>query len=111
MQVAADQPDLIDSRRQVAIYHVAAEAVLNAHRHAGARHCAVRLARLDGGLALTVTDDGRGVSEAGGAGIGLRSMRERAVALGGSLEDQRPDLGHGTEVRMFLPGGGFEARA
>ena len=111
VQVEADDPDQVDSRRQVAIYHVAAEAVLNAHRHAGARHCAVRLQRLDDGLALTVTDDGSGVSEAGGAGIGLRSMRERAVELGGSLEISAPDLGQGTKVRMLLPGGGFEARA
>jgi len=109
--VEADEPDLIDSRRQVAIYHVASEAVLNAHRHAGARHCAVRLERRDAGLVLTVTDDGVGVSEGSGAGIGLRSMRERAVELGGTLEVSAPDLGQGTKVRMFLPSGGFEARA
>jgi len=102
VQVEADRPDLIDSRRQVAIYHVAAEAVLNAHRHAGAHHCAVRLERRDGGLVLTVTDDGRGVSEGGGAGIGLRSMRERADEVGGSLGISTPDDGRGTTVRMEL---------
>ncbi len=112
VQVEADDPDLIDSRRQVAIYHVAAEAVLNAHRHAGARRCSVRLARPDvDRLVLTITDDGAGVVEGSGAGIGLRSMRERSVELGGTLEVIPADLGRGTTVRMELPGGGFEARA
>lgn len=102
--VEADNPDLIDSRRQVAIYHVAAEAVLNAHRHAGARRCAVRLARPDEDrLVLTITDDGHGVTDGSGGGIGLRSMRERSVELGGTLEVIPADPGRGTTVRMLLP--------
>jgi signal transduction histidine kinase len=103
VHVETERPDAIDSRRQVAIYHVAAEAVLNAHRHAGARRCTVRLERPDGErLCLTVTDDGHGLAESSGAGIGLRSMRERAVELGGTLEVTAPAIG-GTTVRMVLP--------
>lgn len=104
VHVEADHADLLDSRRQVAVYHVAAEAVLNAHRHAGARGCAVRLERPEsGGLVLTVTDDGRGLTATGSAGIGLRSMRERAHELGGTLEVTPADGDRGTTIRMLLP--------
>nr|WP_246391563.1 ATP-binding protein [Nocardioides soli] len=105
IDVAADRPDLIDGRRQVTIYHVAAEAVLNAHRHADAGHCSVRLERLDDdALRLTVADDGRGISEADDTGIGLRSMRERAAELGGALTITAA-TGRGTSVQMVLPAG------
>ncbi|MFC7493180.1 MULTISPECIES: sensor histidine kinase [unclassified Nocardioides] len=103
IRVEADDPDLVDSRRQVTIYHVAAEAVLNAHRHADATACVVRLERIpDDGLRLTVADDGRGLDGSDGAGIGLRSMRERAVELGGTLTVVSVD--GGTTVEMVLPG-------
>lgn len=104
VEVHADRADQIDSRRQVAVYHVAAEAVLNAHRHAAAAHCAVRLEQVDdGALRLSVTDDGRGLGDADGTGIGLRSMRERAAELGGTLAIAVPPAGCGTTVTMVLP--------
>jgi signal transduction histidine kinase len=78
--------------------------VLNAHRHAGAHRCSVQLARPDERrLVLTITDDGDGVADGSGAGIGLRSMRERSVELGGTFEVTPADAGRGTTVRMLLP--------
>jgi signal transduction histidine kinase len=102
VEVQADQPDTIDTVRQVAIYHVAAEALLNAHRHAGARHCRIVLQRGDGEqLRLSVADDGRGLPAATTPGVGLQSMHERAVELGGSFEIEATDPG--TTVRVVLP--------
>ncbi|MFV9503133.1 MAG: hypothetical protein AB4911_01065 [Oscillochloridaceae bacterium umkhey_bin13] len=46
-------------------------------------------------LALEVRDDGQGLAPQHVAGVGLRSMRERAEEIGGRL-----DL-------VNLPGGGF----
>ena len=104
VEVEAEGADRVDSRRQVTIYHVAAEAVLNAHRHAAATHCAVRLEPVcDGAVRLTVTDDGRGLSDADETGIGLRSMRERAAELGGALTIAATDREGGTTVTMVLP--------
>lgn len=104
VEVDAEGADRVDSRRQVTIYHVAAEAVLNAHRHAAATHCAVRLEPVcDGALRLTVTDDGRGLSDADETGVGLRSMRERAAELGGALTIAGTDREGGTTVTMVLP--------
>ena len=66
----------------------------------------VSLRRVGGGVALRVIDDGCGipVGDRGAIpeGFGLRSMRERAGALGGHLTvRQAPD--GGTELEVVLP--------
>lgn len=102
VDVHAERPDTIDTVRQVAIYHVAAEALLNAHRHAGARSCRIVLERGDDEqVRLAVVDDGRGVPAAATPGVGMQSMHERAVELGGSFEVV--GSGSGTTVRVVLP--------
>jgi signal transduction histidine kinase len=102
VSVRADEPDLIDSGRQVAIYHVAAEGVLNAYRHAGAHHCRLELDRLpDGAVRLSVADDGIGVLDDATPGIGLASMRERAAELGGTFAIESSDAG--ATVTVVLP--------
>jgi signal transduction histidine kinase len=102
--VEVDTADLgaVDVGRQVAIYHVAAEALMNAYRHAQATAVRVRLtSRADGAVALEVVDDGEGL--AGRAAAGVTSMRARSAELGGALDaGPRGDL-PGTRVRMVLP--------
>jgi signal transduction histidine kinase len=86
---------------EVAAYRIAIEAVTNATRHAGASRCTITL-RLDGRLKLEVADDGGGLPAAARAGVGLRSMRERATELSGSFElDTEPQ--RGTRIRVSLP--------
>jgi signal transduction histidine kinase len=97
--VAADG---LDGRRQVALYHVAAEAVANAHRHARATTCAIEVTvDPDGSALLRVTDDGCGLRPGAGDGVGMHSMRERAIELGGTFEAQPGP--QGTTVSMRLP--------
>ncbi|MDG0834477.1 histidine kinase [Pelomonas saccharophila] len=76
---------------KTALFRIAQEALNNAARHARATRVqlALRFAP-GGGLALEVADDGRGFdADAAQAvadqGLGLRSMRERADALGARL--------------------------
>jgi signal transduction histidine kinase len=86
---------------EVAAYRVASEAVTNALRHARCSACTVDLGVEGGGLALEVRDDGAGIAADATSHVGLESMRERAVELGGRLEiDTGP---HGTAVRAWLP--------
>src|SRR5918995_1072653 len=52
-------------------------------------------------LALTVIDDGHGLTSDAAAGVGLRSMRERAAELGGRVElAPGPSGGLAVEVRL-----------
>ncbi|MBM7518391.1 sensor histidine kinase [Nocardioides nitrophenolicus] len=103
--VTVDAPyaDGLDGIHQIVVYQVAAEAVRNAARHAGARHCAVRLGLpATGGVRLEVSDDGHGIGDAAVPGVGMASMRERAAELGGTVE-VHPGEERGTCVVMVLP--------
>lgn len=70
---------------ELAIYRVVQEALTNAIRHAGARQIALAIGVADGRLSVSVTDDGLGLSGGGAEDAGLRGMRERAFAIGGTL--------------------------
>lgn len=74
------------------------EAVTNVVRHADARHCRVRLAVQSGGIELMIRDDGRGTDAPEGAG--LRGMRERVAAVGGTVERSTDG---GTRLRLVVP--------
>ena len=87
---------------EVAAYRIAQEALTNVVRHAHARTCTIRVILDDGSLCLEVSDDGRGLPERPGAGLGLQSMRERAEELGGTCLVE-PVPGGGTSVRVRLP--------
>jgi len=58
------------------------EAVTNILRHSQARTCRVALFRADDAYRLEISDDGRGGRHE--EGIGMRSIRARAEALGGT---------------------------
>jgi two-component system, NarL family, sensor histidine kinase UhpB len=104
LAVEGDFSDLGDDA-QLVVYRVAQEALSNAARHSGAGRVEVRLRRIDdGGIALDVSDNGRGFAfEESERGLGLAGMRERALLVGGELTiESRP--GHGTTVHLSLPG-------
>jgi two-component system sensor histidine kinase UhpB len=98
---AGEFGDLADDV-QLVLYRVAQESLANAARHAGAESIVVRLARQDGRVELTVSDDGSGFAfDEAGSGIGLEGMRERAMLVGGDLRiESRP--GVGTRVRLII---------
>ncbi|MEU5088807.1 sensor histidine kinase [Streptomyces sp. NPDC021356] len=79
----------------LAAFRIVQEALTNVVRHSGSRHARVRIARDGGTLLLRVDDDGPATgADAGGSGNGLAGMRERAAALGGTIEaGPRPDGG------------------
>jgi signal transduction histidine kinase len=100
VEVAGALPRL-DAAVEAAAYRIALEAMTNVVRHAGARHCRVRLAG-NGALVVEVADDGAGFAAGRGAGVGMMSMRERCTELGGSLTVERTADGW-TKVRAVLP--------
>lgn len=66
------------------LYRITQEAVNNAVKHSGATAIEVTLDESDGTLTLAITDNGT-YAGAQGAGIGRRTMRQRAEAAGGRL--------------------------
>jgi signal transduction histidine kinase len=86
---------------EVAAYRISQEALTNVVRHAHAGHCRVTL-EVDERLCLTVEDDGRGLPSRVRTGVGLRSIRERATELGGSV-DIATRRSSGTRVSAWIP--------
>ncbi len=95
---------------EVAAFRIVQEAVTNVVRHAGPAVAAVRLTFGACTLLVQIDDDGRGAASSDGSvggGNGLAGMRERASALGGTLQ-AGPRPGGGFRVHALLPLGGEE---
>jgi len=96
---ARDLPPGVD----LAAYRVVQEALTNVIKHAGTARAAVALEYRPDELMITVTDDGRPVTAAGGpGGRGLIGLRERIGLYGGEL-DAGPRPGGGWRVRARIP--------
>lgn len=81
--IAADvpaDPNAVDPQHRLVLAWVLREAVTNVVRHSGARTCTVRLGR----DRLEVVDDGVGIDGAAES-TGLRGLRERVAAAGGTV--------------------------
>jgi signal transduction histidine kinase len=103
VELHVDQPVSIRHEERAALLGIAREAVSNAARHGNPGTIHVEL--LEGRpVRLRVTDDGSGFDAAeamGGAGFGLRSMKERALASGADFRiTSSPGLG--TEIEVVL---------
>jgi two-component system, NarL family, sensor kinase len=89
---------------EVASYRIITEALTNVVRHAQAHQVAITVA-VDGDLCLAVQDDGAARSANGDGwtpGVGLHSMMERAVELGGTLQAGPTPSGGRVEARLPL---------
>ncbi len=97
------EPSRLPPGADLAAFRIVQEALTNVVRHSGSREARVRVERRDGRLRLLVDDDGPATgADAGGTGNGLAGMRERAAALGGTIEaGTRPDGGF--RVLAVLP--------
>jgi len=100
--VQVDLPLPLPADVEVATYRIAGEAVTNALRHAGARTVTVAVRQVEDAVHVEVADDGAGLPIPVQPGVGLRSMQERAAAVGGQL-DIGPGDGRGTRVVAVLP--------
>jgi len=104
VHVECDEPlPDVSAAAEVAAYRITVEALTNTVRHAGATSATVRI-HADQELILEVADDGRGLAVDHPIGVGLRSMRERAEELGGTLTVSNPSEG-GLRVCAQLPVG------
>jgi two-component system sensor histidine kinase DesK len=91
------EPQLTPTQESV-LALVIREAITNVVRHASAKQCLVRLASANGTCILEVQDDGCGGLREEGNGV--RGMRERVEALGGTL---RHESKAGTKLIIQFP--------
>jgi len=88
--------------------HVVSESIINAWKHGKATQLSVRCHPHNGGMLLTLRDDGLGIRSSiepdprDGAKMGLRLLRSRVSELGGRFDVRSPDDG-GTVVETWLP--------
>src|SRR5262249_11430733 len=85
-------------------YRVVQESLTNARKHGGPTATATGTLRVcEDGVAITVTDDGKGpAGQADGQGHGLIGMRERVELFGGTVS-AGPRPGGGYRVAATLP--------
>jgi signal transduction histidine kinase len=96
---------------ELTAYRIVQESLTNVLRHSAARAARVTLRRGHGALQVTVTDDGpaRDGEPAGGrrgtSGYGLRGLRERVTAHGGTFRagPRENGAGSGFQVSATLP--------
>jgi signal transduction histidine kinase len=92
---------------EIQLVRIVQEALSNIRKHAGAANASVRLSANGDGLTVEVSDDGRGFDPlrsepTGWPRFGLRTMRERAQAIGGRFElSSHP--AQGTRVAVHVP--------
>ena len=99
LSVPEDLPP-VDAERALALLRCAQECVTNAIRHSGAQNLWIELVTRDGGLDLSVRDDGQGAA-ALAEGNGLAGMRERLASLRGRLSVFPGPPGF--EARVWVP--------
>jgi signal transduction histidine kinase len=91
------------SSRSHEIVQLTREALSNITRHSRAKRAAVRLTRRGANAILAIEDEGIGFDpRESSSGNGLRNMRERTAAIGGTLRITSGN-GKGTKLRFTFP--------
>jgi PAS domain S-box-containing protein len=99
LEVGDGFPDSPLGESDTELLRIIQEALTNTRRHSEAGNVAVILGSDEEEVWAEVEDDGRGFGVGTAAGVGLKSMRDRAHALGGALT-VRSRPGRGTTVRF-----------
>ncbi|NRQ37264.1 sensor histidine kinase [Nonomuraea sp. NN258] len=95
--------DEVPTEVDLAATRIIREALTNVTRHSGTGAATVSVASASGEIEIRVDDDGPGAVYTEGSGFGLQGMRERAAALGGTLEaGPRPEGGFRVLARLPL---------
>ncbi|MCL4499224.1 MAG: sensor histidine kinase [Chloroflexi bacterium] len=110
VEINSKSLDLPPSSRLV-LLRIMQESLTNSAKHSEASEVDVSLARTsDGGVHCVISDNGCGFDEeevlkdsASRQGFGLRTMRDRAIGVGGDVQIESAP-GEGTKVSVYIPG-------
>lgn len=94
---------------EITLFRIAQEAMSNVARHSQAKNLTIQLLNQEGQIVMTLTDDGQGYDSSVvtsmpnyNRGLGLASMQERALLVGGQVTIASTP-GQGTTVRVVIP--------
>ncbi|HKV27139.1 MAG TPA: response regulator [Candidatus Acidoferrales bacterium] len=92
---------------ETAVFRIVQEALTNVFRHSGARKGWVAILKQENRIAVTIRDDGKGISDQvvefrpESIGIGIGGMRQRVKEFGGELHIRNSNPG--TIVEVVIP--------
>jgi signal transduction histidine kinase len=95
----------LDREQSTAVFRIFQETLTNILRHAEATRVDVIMKQEEDRLVLTISDDGKGITEAEKAApqsLGLLGMRERVRLIGGELHIEGTE-GQGTVITVWVP--------
>jgi len=98
-------PDVVELKPSTvfALQRIVLEAITNALKHSGAKVLRLSARACNGEVEVCIQDDGRGFdTSCYAAGLGLASMRARALRIGARLRIQSHP-GKGTIIKLYLP--------
>jgi signal transduction histidine kinase len=102
VELEIDPAIMLGPDEQIELFRIVQEGLANVRKHAGASHAWVKIHERAGERIVSMRDDGVGFEPVdGGAGQGLRNMRERAASIGGALT-LRSTPGSGTALEVVL---------
>lgn len=104
VRLRAEAGEALPLTVEAELFRIAQEALTNVMRHAKARKVEVDLVRRDdGGMRLSIRDDGRGfdVTSTRDNAHGVRGMRERARRVGGRFRISS-EAGRGTRITVSI---------
>jgi PAS domain S-box-containing protein len=106
--VSLEEEVALNEEQSTAVFRIFQEALTNILRHAQATRVDVAMGKEDGELVLTISDNGRGITEdekSGQCTLGILGMQERAHLVGGEIEITGAE-GKGTVVTVRVPTSG-----
>jgi signal transduction histidine kinase len=92
----------LPASRIAALADAAREGLLNAEKHAGAESVVVSLFATGDGVAVTVSDDGVGLSRDADGGLGLTAVTDRLGRVGGRVTIS-PNEDRGVTLQAWIP--------
>lgn len=102
--VTLDESTPLPPRLEPVIFRLVQESLNNIAKHAEASQVWITLAGENGGIQLTIRDDGKGFTppEVNGSGLGMRQMADRVTAVGGHF-DLASQPNQGTTITAEIP--------
>jgi len=108
-----DELGHLSDEQQLALFHIAQEALSNTRRHARATQASIALHREDGRVSLRISDNGAGFdpqAHIDGSHRGLRNIIARASSVGAQAEIASAP-GQGTRITVSVPVDGARTEA